>query len=106
MLNGAGSISVSGPLDDPDDPQDDVLRTYVFATVAQPGQGGDGVIGTATDDWAGGTTVWSIPVPPAQGSFSTELWAWVNAFAVRHYTNGNADTVTWSRWVQVEPAPS
>jgi hypothetical protein len=108
QLKPSGTIHLSGPLDDEYDPEPGLLETHVFATVAQPGQKPDGVMGTATNSWNAGTWVWDLHVDPAHGTFSDDVWAWVNALAVRIYDNGNVDTVSWSRWVQVlaGPAPS
>jgi hypothetical protein len=116
----AGIVTVSGPLKDPKHPVDDLVKTHVFATVAQqPGprrmtpapragnddlEGPDGVMGTADYSWDADFEDWSLAVAPAGDTpFEPDAWAWVNAVAVRIYTNGNVDTVSWSRWVQIVP---
>jgi hypothetical protein len=109
-LKDSGAIRIIGPLGD--DPPG-LAGTHVFATVTQQPErnaaqtfgddGPSGIMGTGEGWWDAGNEEWNVLAQPPAGSvFASDAWAWVNALAVRRYDNGNMDTLSWSRWVQVQ----
>ena len=105
------AITISGPLEDEDDTDDELLHTRVFANVAQgPANGTPPPSGDDEPDAAkaGEATFppdadeWSFKTRVMNGVAFQEGWAYASGTAVKAEKDGSLGSYYWARWVYLQ----
>ncbi len=112
-LNDDGTVAVRGRfISEQQEAQKEVtpnpdapVNTQLSAVVTQLPNGDDSPSGSGQDTFSEGRHAWVVQVTPVGVPFAAG-WAWITAQAVRAYADRTTDTLSWSRWIRIEPAPS